>query len=231
MFTNKPSDNKNIIRQKKKTAQQPKYSYTVCYKIYLSCLRKAVNSSFHRLYWYSKQAGKKVNGTFLLENGSFAIMSHKQNWRRKKKKFAHTYLVVGCKSQTTIQLPNRAHKKKSNNSHSNTSQTTYSSPSMCAVDCHLAYIRIFLSAPSDTVSTLPFFFSRAQWALISFHINDFCYFVSRWQYALDYWNKKHTNESRKKRIRKTVTSCVRFKRHGEKDAWERMKKNTHLEEK
>lgn len=113
---------------------------------------------------------------FCLENGSFAIMSLQQQQRKE------TVVVVGCKSQQFSYQTKFAHIM------SNCHTVWLDSHGLSAVAARLK----FLSAPVSMYSIiLCLFFSTTM--LISFHINDFCYFVSRWQYA---WNRKNKTNTR-----------------------------------
>lgn len=79
-------------------------------EIYLSCLRKAVNSSFHRLYWNSK----KWMAHFCLENGNFAIVLLATTSTTKNKR-------CRCRLQkSTMQLPNKIRTHNVELSHSST---------------------------------------------------------------------------------------------------------------
>lgn len=133
-----------------------------------------------------------MNSTFSLENGSFAIMSHEKE--------THISIEWQQQPKSSIQLPNiRTHNVELS---------------------HVCWLSLgcskFLLPPAEYVERI-FFFS----SLISFHINDFGYFVSCWQYAFN-MNKKLYKWKQSHRVRLNDTErqrpyiCSLMQRRGEK---------------
>lgn len=146
-----------------------------------------------------------MNGTFLLENGSFGIMSFVKTstlWRWRCRcgcRHRRRRWSVGCcsKSQQFSYQTKFAH----------IMSNCHTQCSTC-VDClwvirnfyRLHRVCLFSSSLSPISSTM----------LISFHINDFCYFVSYWQYALNLEREKKTKRNKSKQQNKTQNSHFVF---------------------
>lgn len=138
------------------------------------------------------------------ENGSFDIMSFCCSSSKKKSRcrcwLSAAAAAIATPIVTTIQLPTKlfAHITSVKLSHS-------VEPHVCWLS--LGYLNSFYRLCTQFEAHHSFF-SRAFWSqssstmLISFHINDFCYFVSGWQYAMYY-----IKQQAKKGELKTVTSC------------------------
>lgn len=124
------------------------------------------------------------------ENGSFDIMSFCCSSSSSKKKsrcrcwLSAAAAAIATPIVTTIQLPTKlfAHITSVKLSHS-------VEPHVCWLS--FGYLNSFYRLCTQFEAHHSFF-SRAFWSqssstmLISFHINDFCYFVSGWQYAMYY---------------------------------------------